>query len=58
MRGLWIFISTSHSSNLEVPAKLERKPVDNLNDGNKTEPKAKPTEAAKAGDEVHPSHFW
>ena len=58
MRGLWIFISTSHSYNLEVPAKLERKPVDNLNEGNKTEPKTKSAEAAKAGDEVHPSHFW
>ena len=58
MRGLWIFISTSHSSNLEVPAKLERKPVDNLNEGNKTEPKTKSAKAAKAGDEVHPSHFW
>ena len=58
MRGLWIFISTSHSSNLEVPEKLERKPVDNLNKGNKTESKTKPTETAKAGDEVHPSHLW
>ena len=58
MRGLWIFISTSHSSNLEVPAKLERKTVDNLNEGNKTEPKTKSAKAAKAGYEVHPSHFW
>ena len=58
MKGLRIFISTSHSSYLEVPAKLERKPVDDLNEGNKTESKTKPTETAKAGDEVHPSHFW
>ena len=36
------------SLQLELPAKLERKPVDNLNNGNKTESKTKSAEAAKA----------
>ena len=50
--------SFSHFCRSELPAELQRKPVDDLNDGDKTEPKTKSAEAAKAGDEVHPSHFW
>ena len=49
---------SERTEELKVPAKLQRKPIDNLNDGDKTEPKTKPTEAAKARDKVHPSHFW
>ena len=49
---------SERTEELKVPAKLQRKPVDNLNDGDKTESKAKSAEAAKARDEVHPSHFW
>ena len=33
-------------------------PVENFNNGNEAEAKAKSAEAAKARDEVHPSHFW
>ena len=53
-----VLFSFPHSFNLELPAQRKRKPVDNLNNGNKTESKTKSAEAAKARDEVHPSHFW
>ena len=43
---------------LEVSAELNREPKDYLSKGNEAEPKAKSTEASKARDEVHPSHFW
>ena len=43
---------------LELSAELNREPKDNLSKGNEAEPKAKSTEASKARDEVHPSHFW
>ena len=43
---------------LELPAKLNREPIDDLSNRNKADPKTKPTEAAKAGDEVQPSHLW
>ena len=47
------------SSKLEdISAKLKREPVENFNNGNEAEAKAKSAEAAKARDEVHPSHFW
>ena len=39
---------------LELSAELNREPKDNLSKGNE----AKSTEASKARDEVHPSHFW
>ena len=42
---------------LELPAKPDREPVENLSDGDKTDPKAKPAEAAKARDEVQPGHL-
>ena len=42
----------------KVPAQSDREPVDDLSHGHKTNPKAKSTEAAKAGDEVQPGHLW
>ena len=46
------------SSKLEdISAKLKREPVENFNKGNEAEAKAKSTEAAKARDEVQPSHL-
>ena len=44
--------------NSELPAKPDREPVENLSKRHKADPKAKSTEAAKAGDEVQPSHLW
>ena len=41
----------------DLLAKSDREPVDNLSHRHKTNPKAKTTEAAKAGDEVQPGHF-
>ena len=46
------------SLNSDLFAKSDREPVDNLNYGDKADPKAKSTEAAKAGDEVQPGHLW
>ena len=42
----------------EPPAKPDREPIEDLSNGNKADPKTKPTEAAKAGDEVQPGHLW
>ena len=42
----------------DLLAKSNREPVDNLSHGHKADPKAKSTEAAKAGDEVQPGHLW
>ena len=42
----------------EPPAKSDREPIYDLSNGNKADPKTKPAEAAKAGDEVQPSHLW
>ena len=42
----------------DISAQSDSKPVEDLNEGNEAEPKAKSAEATKAGDEVHPSHFW
>ena len=42
----------------EPPAKPDREPIDDLNYRDKADPKTKSTEAAKAGDEVQPSHLW
>ena len=44
--------------NSDLLAKSDREPVDDLSHGHKTNPKAKSTEAAKAGDEVQPGHLW
>ena len=41
----------------DLLAKSDREPVDNLSHGDKTDPKAKSTKAAKAGDEVQPGHL-
>ena len=38
--------------------KPDREPIDNLSKRDKADPKTKSAEAAKAGDEVQPSHFW
>ena len=35
-----------------------REPVNNLDERNKTDPKAKSTDATQARDEVQPGHFW
>ena len=35
-----------------------REPVNNFDERNKTDPKAKSTDAAQAGDEVQPGHSW
>ena len=43
---------------LECPTKPDWEPIENLSKRDKADPKTKPTEAAKAGDEVQPSHFW
>ena len=43
---------------LEPPAKPYGEPIDDLSKRDKADPKTKPTEAAKAGDEVQPSHLW
>ena len=46
------------SSKLEdISAKLKREPVENFNNGNEAEAKAKSAEAAKAREEVEPSHL-
>ena len=46
------------SSKLEdISAKLKGEPVENFNNGNEAEAKAKSAEAAKARDEVQPSHL-
>ena len=43
---------------LEPPAKPDREPIDDLSHRDKADPQTKSTEAAKAGDEVQPSHLW
>ena len=43
---------------LEFPKKPDGEPIDDLSKRDKADPKTKSTEAAKAGDEVQPSHFW
>ena len=48
----------TESSKLEdISAKLKGEPVENFNNGNEAEAKAKSAEAAKARDEVQPSHL-
>ena len=42
----------------DIPAEPNREPVEELCDGDKTDSKAKSTDAAKTGDEVQPSHPW
>ena len=42
---------------LEPPAKPYGEPIDDLSKRDKADPKTKSTEAAKAGDEVQPSHL-
>ena len=45
---LWLWI-------LELPAKPDREPVENLSDGDKADSKAKSTDATKPRDEVQQS---
>ena len=42
----------------ELLAKPDGEPVEDLNDRNEADSKAKSANAAKAGDEVQPSHLW
>ena len=42
----------------ELLAKPDGEPVEDLNDGDEADSKAKSADAAKAGDEVQPSHLW
>ena len=42
----------------EVLAKPDGEPVENLGDGDKADSEAKSTDAAKARNEVQPSHLW
>ena len=42
----------------QIPAQFDGEPVENLSKRHKADSKAKSTEAAKAGDEVQPSHLW
>ena len=44
--------------NSDLLAKSDGEPVDYLSHRHKADPKAKSTEAAKAGDEVQPGHLW
>ena len=48
----------SHSLRSPLPTKPDGEPINDLSNGNKTDPKAKSTESTKARDEVQPSHFW
>ena len=45
-------------SESQIPAEPDREPIENLSKRHKADPKTKSTEAAKAGDEVQPSHLW
>ena len=45
-------------TSLESPTKPDGEPIDDLSKRDKADPKTKSTEAAKAGDEVQPSHLW
>ena len=52
-------LSLAEKSKLrDISAQSDSKPVEDLNEGNEAEPKAKSAEATKTGDEVQPSHFW
>ena len=42
----------------QIPAEPNGEPIENLSKRHKADPKTKSTEAAKAGDEVQPSHLW
>ena len=44
--------------NSEPPAKPDREPIYDLSKRDKADPKTKSAEAAKARDEVQPSHLW
>ena len=44
--------------NSEPPAKPYGEPIEDLSKRDKADPKTKSAEAAKAGDEVQPSHLW
>ena len=44
-------------SDLDLAAKSDKEPVENLCNRHKADPKAKSTKAAKARDEVQPSHL-
>ena len=49
-----IFIISKNSHSL---AKPDREPINNLNDGDETDPKTETADPAKAGDEVEPGHL-
>ena len=51
----WHFYVVDRS---ELLAKPDGEPVEDLNDGDEADSKAKSADAAKAGDEVQPSHLW
>ena len=51
----WLFFVGNGS---ELLAKSDGEPVEDLNDGDEADSKAKSADAAKAGDEVQPSHLW
>ena len=59
-KQLHIYVSEIflHVLNSEFPAKPDGEPVKNLSERHKADSKTKSTEAAKAGDEVQPSHLW
>ena len=42
----------------KVPAESDWEPVEDFNDRDKTDSKAKATKTSKAGDEVKPGHLW
>ena len=44
--------------NSELPQKPDGEPIENLSKRHKADSKTKSTKAAKAGDEVQPSHLW
>ena len=44
-------------SDLDLAANSDKEPVENLCNRHKADPKAKSTKAAKARDEVQPSHL-
>ena len=51
----WLFYVVAGS---ELLAKPDWEPVEDLNDRDEADSKAKSADAAKAGDEVQPSHLW
>ena len=48
----------SHSLRSPLPTKPDGEPINDLSNGNKTDPKAKSAESAKTRNEVQQSHLW